>query len=362
MSNDNEKISMRQAMLFIIVVFCAPAIRYIPLYTVNQAGQAAWLSPLITLILELVYILVWWGFFKKYERKSFVEIIKDIMGKIFGNIVCIMYFLWITLMLVFYLRMYGERVVSTSMSSINIIIILVIMFITVWYVLRSGIVPLAKMNEIIFLGLGGIFILYNILVLPELKMENLFPITYKDVVPIFKANLGIMAMFSLNIIVLMFNDKIDHKGENKKLSIKTLATIMLISLLVISVPLCVFGAPILVKLSIPYLNAMMQISLFDIIERVESGIMMAWILADFVLFCVLIYSAMHMIKKSFNLSNVKPLIPIYMLGVFFLSFYLTKSSLEAQTLSKTILTYAALLMGYILPIFIFCIGKIRKKV
>ncbi|MDD2505659.1 MAG: GerAB/ArcD/ProY family transporter, partial [Bacilli bacterium] len=335
---DNEKISVRQAMLFFIVLFCAPAIRYIPLYTCEQAQQAAWLAPLITFVLELIYMSVWWRFLKRYEKKSFVYIIKDILGKIFGNTICICYFLWITLMLAYNLRMYAERIVSSAMVNVNIIVILLVMLIIVGYVMKKGIVTVAKMNELFFLGIAGMFILYNFLILPEINVQNLFPITYKDILPIFKATFCIISVFGYNVLIFMFNDQIDYKTEFKKVSIKTINILTIFSLFVIGIPLSVFGWSIISKMRIPYLSTMMQINLFDIIERIESGLIMIWIITDFILVYVFIYSAIHMIKVSFNLCNVKPLVNIYILGILLLSVLLAKTDLELKIFSGGILT------------------------
>jgi len=288
MSNDNGKISVRQAMILFIIIFCAPAIRYIPLYTAQQAKQAAWLSPLITFIFMLIYILIFSGVIKKYEQKSFVDITKDILGKIVGNIVVIMYFLWITLLLSYNLRMYVERIASAAMPNVSVFVSLTAMLIIVGFVVKFGIIPLAKMGELFFIGLAAIFILYNFLILPEIHIKNLLPISYTDAFPVFQASFGILAIFSYNILIFMFNDKIEHKGEFKKLGIKTVVVITLISLLVIIIPLGVFGDAVLVKMPIPYLNTMMQISLFDIIERVEAGIIMFWIVTDFMLISIFI--------------------------------------------------------------------------
>ena len=362
MSNDNGKISVRQAMMLFIVMFCAPAIRYIPVFSTEQAKQAAWLAPLIACVLEFVYMMVWYKFLEKYRDKSFVDIIKAILGKIIGNIVVIIYFLWITFLLSYNLKMYAERIVSTVMPDVNIIVILLVMLITVVYVVKNGIITMTKMNELFFLSLGVIFILYNILILPSIEIKNLFPITYKDAFPIFKANFAILTIFAYNIVIFMFNDKIDHKGEFKKLSIKTLVIITIISILVIAVPLCVFGWSIVVKMPVPYLSTMMEISLFNIIERIEAGIIIFWIISDFIISAIFIYSAIHIIKISFNLSNVKPLLSIYVIGIFFLSLILANSTLELQTLSEIIITPLNIIMGYIIPILIFGVGKLRKKV
>jgi hypothetical protein len=85
-------------------------------------------------------------------------------------------------------------------------------------------------------------------------------------------------------------------------------------------------------------------------------------IADFALIAIFVYSVMHMLKLSFKLSNVMPLKVIYIVGIFFLSLILAKSTLELKILSQTVITIYNIIMGYAIPILIYIIAKIRKKV
>ncbi len=244
----------------------------------------------------------------------------------------------------------------------NLYIVIGSMLVVVGYILKEGLIPLAKMAELFIIFLGGIFLIYNILIIPEMQIKNLFPITYKDTFSIFKASYPIMSIFGYNILIFMFNDDIEHKGEFKKASIMSVLTLIIISFIVIIVPISVFGSSVISDMPIPFLNTMMEISLFDVIERIESGIIMFWIITDFMLVSIFVYSAIHMLKVSFKMPNVKPLTLIYIVGIFFLSLIIAKSTAELQTFSENILTLTNIIMGFCLPIFIFLIGKVRKKV
>lgn len=360
--NNTNKISVRQSFFLLILLFCAPAVRYFPLYSSMKASQAAWLCPIVGLGLLFIYMLIWNEFIKKYEKKSFLYIITDILGKYIGSFVGIVYFLWITYFLSYNVRMYSERILSSALPGTSICLLIGTMLFVVGYVLRKGIITLGKMSEVFFYVLAIIFLFYNILVLPEIKLNNMYPITYKDILPVIKGSAPIISIFGYSVALFMLNDKIEHKGEFKKMGIKTILIISFIAYEVIMLPIAVFGSEIVAKMPIPYLNTMMQISIFNIIERVESGIIMFWIVTDFFLVAIFAYSAIHMIKLTFKLDNVKPLITIYLIGLFFLSHIIAKSSYELVTFSENILTPFNVLIGYITPILIYLVGKIRKKV
>ena len=107
---------------------------------------------------------------------------------------------------------------------------------------------------------------------------------------------------------------------------------------------------------------MMEISLFDIIERVESGIIMFWIISDFTLIAIFVYSAMHILKISLKISNIRPFTILYLAAIFFISLSLAKNTMELKILSERFITWLNIAMGYCIPILIFIIAKIRKKV
>lgn len=360
--NTENKISVKQSFLLFILMFCAPAVRYFPLYSAQKANQAAWLSPFVALILLFIYVLIWNQYVKKYEKKSFLQIINDILGKFFGTVVGAIYFIWITYFLAYNVRMYAERILSSALPSVDISLLVLSMLVVVCYVLKNGINPLAKMAEIFFYVLTIIFVVYNVLVLPEIKLENMFPITHKDILPIINGCAPIISIFGYSTVLFMFNDKIDHKGEFKKISIKSILIITFISFEVIMLPISVFSPEIVAKMPIPYLNTMMQISLFDTLERLESAIIMFWLLTDFMLIAIFIYSALHMIKITYKLQNINPLLAIYVIGIFFLSIIMASSSHELVTFSENILTPTNILIGYLTPILIYIVGKIRKKI
>lgn len=362
MSNDNGKISVKQAMILMILYFCSPAIRYLPIYTTKMAKQSAWLAPFIAVIFLIIYIIIWSKIIEKYKSKSFIDIISDILGKFLGTIIVIIFTLWVTLYIAYGTRVYAERLLVSAMPDISIFLIIGSMLLIVGYILKQGIVSLAKMAELFSLLVAVIFITYNILVIPQMKVEYLFPVTYKDAFSIFKASLSMLSLFGSGILIFFFNDKIDHKGEFKKLGIRTAILSASIFLVMIFVSLSVYGWKIISNMPVPYLTTMMNISLFDVIERIELGIVMFWIITDFIMISVCIYSVLNLLKSIFKLPSVNPIINIYIVALFFLSIIIAKSALELQVCAEKILTPGNIVLGYCFPIVLFAIGKLRKKI
>lgn len=362
MSSINNKISLRQALLLFLMFLGSPTITLVPRLTNESAKQAAWLTPIISMIFFGLFLFVLQGFYKKHKEKSLIDIFETIIGKVLTKIVCIIYFLWITLTCSITLRYFAERLVSTIFPNSNILVYIIIISILISYVLRGGIEVVARMNEI-FLGL--ILIIYlttNVLIMPQLKIENYFPITYKDIMPVLGGGIIITSLWGFIIVVFMFSDKITNMENIKKMGLKVMLFLGFLTLMSILIPLGLFGTSFLSNISLPYFMSVREISIMDFIERIEASVVSLWILTDFVFLTVLVYSALYVFKKVFSLSKIKPYINIYMVITILLSLLMSKQIFELWDFSKHISVPLNLFMGYCIPIIIFIVGKIRRKI
>jgi hypothetical protein len=171
-----------------------------------------------------------------------------------------------------------------------------------------------------------------------------------------------ISLFGSGLLIFFFNDKIDHKGEFKRLSVKMAIFSAIIFLIMIVVSVSVYGWKIISNMPVPYLSTMMSISFYDVIERVELGIIIFWIITDFMMFSVCIYSILHILKIMFKLPSVNPIINIYIVVLFFLSLIIGKTASELQVYAEKILTPGNIILGYCFPVFILIIGKLRKRI
>jgi spore germination protein KB len=359
---DRRKISLRQTLLLFINILASPVIRFVPTEAIKAAKQAAWLSPLISFVVLVLYFLLLQNLFKRHENESLIEIFQDIIGRLLGRALSMFYFLWITLLASYYTRMYAERVVSTLFPNVNIILIILVMLITVAYVMRDGIVTLARMNEIFVLIIILIFLISGTLLMPQMKIKNFLPITYEDIIPIFKGSLSIIALWPFFTFILMFSDKITNKENLKKGGFQASILITFLVTISITISLGTFGWSIVTKTPVPYYYAIRQISLFNIIERIEAGAITIWLLADFIIISSFTFAAVHILKLLFKTSDTKPLINIYTVILFFLSLLIGRSRFELSALSEDVLLPVNIFMGLVVPLIIFIVGKFRGRI
>lgn len=362
MLSSRNKISTKQAMILFITSIYSPFVRLAAGYTAKEAHQAAWLAPLFSVAFVFLLITILSKTYERYKKESYLDITYDIMGMFIGKIIAIVYIVWLTILLALYVRFYAERLVTSIYPRTNISFFIVVMLILVAYVLRSGIVPLARMNEIIFLFITFIFVVLVFLLIPSVDINKLTPISYLDIVPVFKATINITGINIYIFFIFMISDQINNKENIKKIGLQVIVFIFISLTCLIIVTVGTLGSSVVEKLPLSFLSAVKTISVLGFIEKLESILVATWIAADFIIITVFSFVILNLLKSFFNLSDEKPFINIFMIFMYFLSLYICDEVFELQAFSSEFAIYMNVVLGLLVPIFIFMVGKIRKKV
>ncbi len=359
---DREKISLKQALFLFLTAVYTPAVRLAANYTAIEANHAGWLCPLASF--PVLVILLWLikSIYMKHKTASFSDLLNIILGKLAGKIVLMIYIVYITLLLALYVRYYAERLVTSTYPGIKIQLFMVVMLVMVAYILRKGIVIIARMNEIIIIFLTFVFFLLFIFLMPEIEINKLTPISYMDILPVMKGSLGITALWIYIFFIFIFSDRIMEKDKVMDKGLGISVFLLLVTLFLIISSIGSLGASIISRTPLSFYAAVRQVKAFGIFERLESILVTSWVISDFIIISVFTFIILEMVKGLFNLSHIKPLINIFILFIYVLSLYISKNIFELQTYSSAFAVPANIFFGFIFPLILLLIGKIRRKV
>ncbi len=357
-----EKISIRQLMLILFVITYTPTMRAIPVHTAKTAHQAAWLSPLITLAAVIPVILMFSSIYKKYKEESFMEITEDIFGKIAGKIITILYITLLTLLSAVNSRNYAEKLVATMFPNVNVMVFLVIMLAFVAFILRkSGLVVLARMNEIIFPILVTIFLSVFLLALKDIKISRITPISPLDFFPVLQGSSVVTAVFSHLPFLFLLSNNVNNKEKLKKVCLPAAGILAFLIMVLIIVCIGMLGTSTIELTRIPFVTAVKQVSLFHTLERVEAAVISQWIFSDFMLISIMLLIVLNLFKSLLKLSDTKPFIGIYSVINLLFSLMLARNIGELEPFISTVMYPTIIFLGFAMPVFVFVVGKIRKK-
>lgn len=358
---DKGKITMLQAVLLFLIMTYSGTMRGIPQIANKEAAQAAWLTPVFSLLFLIILILIVKRFVTKYPNKSIADIICDIMGKPFGKLIIIIYILWFLILLALYVRYFDERLLSTNYKVADIEIFPIILLVLVGIMLRSGIVVIARMNKIIFPLLAIQFFLIIVLMIPRIDIDHITPISHLDIVPVFKGSMVVVGMWVYFFFFFMISDKIITNKNFRKSVLFSTIFIFIATISLLITELGIFGSETLLQLPLPLLMTVKNISKGGEFSGLESLFLSFWILADFITATLFAYIIIRLLKSLFGLKNPMPLLSILLIFTYLLSLFITNEVFELQAFSEKIGFPMNVIMGFGVPVIVFFTGKVRKK-
>lgn len=362
MLSSREKISIRQAMIILLVILFAPTIRAIPSYTAAAAKQSAWLSPIITLFITIPIIFIVNSIYKAYKNESFIEVIEDILGKIPGKAIAVFYIVQLTILVVANIRSYSEGLVSSIFPNVKLSVFSAVMLITVAMTIRKGIVVITRICEIINKITLPTFLIIAAFSFKNIKLERITPISHLDFFPLMKANISILAAWSHFLYLFLFGEYINNKEKLKKECTKTIILITILTMLAIALTIGLLGASTVELSPNAYILAVKQVSIFGAIERIEAAIISLLIFADYMIISILLFTILNLYKLLFKLDDTKPLINIYLIIIFFLVEIVSRNQFEMKVFVDSVVVPLNIFLGFIFPVVVFIVGKIRRKI
>jgi spore germination protein KB len=357
-----DKVSMRQLGMIYIITGFSPAIRFLPAFTAKVAKEAGWVSPIAAIIPIVLTVFCLHKVFSKTKDRNSFDIINSILGKYVGNFIIILHLIWVLFLLGYYVRLHGERLASTLFPNINITLFIVVILIITSFILRSGATAIARMGEFITPILLLLFTFTAVFLLPKTRPDALLPVYFNDSIPLIKASIGTLSLFSYAMILFMFSNSIVGKENIAKSMLKAglVYFIMLIVLLIMSIG--ILGSSVTARASNPFLIIVKQISILDTIENIESLVIAMWLLSDAMMIVTLALVSLNIMKYLFKLSDQRNLINILFVLIYIFSLGIASNRLEMDLFASTILIYFNTIIGYGTPALLYVIGIARKKV
>ena len=360
-TNSNNTVSVRQLVMVFIFIMYSPIVRFLPSYAAKNAKEAGWVSAVPALIPTFVLIYFMHVILNKGKGDNLVEIIKDILGIYVAKLALIIHLMWVLFLLGFYLRISGERLVSSIYPNVNITFFIVVNLIVISYILRSGATTIARMGEILLPILIILYLFVTSFLFAKIRRDAIFPVYFNDIGPILKASVGTLSMYSMMFLLFFFSDKIIGKKNITKTFFKgSLVLFGIISILLVTT-IGTLGSSVTVRAPIPFLLTAKQISVMDTIENIESFVVALWLLTDTVLIAVLTVIFMNIAKHVFGIKEPKRLINIFFVFLFILALGIASNRIEIDLTAHRLLPVLNPIIGFGTPTLLFVVGKLRRR-
>lgn len=331
-------------------------------FIVSFAKQDAWVSVILSTLVGFFIILLQTYLGKIYYDKTYIEIIRIVLGKWIGGFISIN-FIFIsfigTAQIVWYIGDFftTEFMPETPVYTINLLFV-ASMVIALLY----GIEAIARAFELFYYIIIPIFIISMVMLLPNIKIDNLMPVFENGIGSVLKGSIpllifAVLPMIFLNMIYpINVNDikmakKAIFKGYFLGMSFIFILTLMCC---------LVLGSVITANSRFAAFLLITDINIGIIFTRMEALIVVMWLLTIFNSAIFYFYTLVVGISKILKLKDhTKIIIPLGFIVLIFSEFIYTNVPYEINWDYFVWLPYI-LTFGLILPIILIVVYFIKK--
>ena len=351
-------------MAIYILSLTVPGVRTFFSVVTRKGENGAWISPFFAIIPSIIFVLILNKLLnikiKNNKKVNLTTIFDTVYGKTVGFILSMTYLVWVIFSASLETRLFAERLISTTFIYTPIKFFILTMLVIVAMAARNKITYFGRFAEIILELFVGIVLFVLIAGIQNVDMTNLWPPT--KLKEIFVGSFSSINLLSLLTFSLFISDKIVDKEKFKKFGIIGSMIAIVISILGIIITLGTFGKELLPTFSQPFFMAVKVISIFGVLERIESVFTTFWVAMDFIIITYSIIVASQICKFKFKLSERKIAVNPIILIVYILSVILTSNFFSLQLIARDVALNINIIFGLFIPVITYIVAKIRKLV
>ena len=288
-----------------------------------------------------------------------------VFGRIAGKIICTILLLWLMILLGLYIKYSGEKLVSTVYVGTDIRVLLFLLVVLVGIILRSGLETFERMNKLIFvLALTQFLFLCGALITTEFSVENITPISFSDIGPIFRSVPYPITIYVYFTFFLIFNDQIQYGKRSPLIISSAVAFEVIVNTILLLSVVGTLGWELTDKMAFPFLKATESIQMGSSANSggFESLFISIWMVLEFVIVFFFAYIIVRLIRDIFQLKRPIPVLTAVLGFGYFFAIYICNDSYELFKFSEYIVPPVNLALGLCLPVLLFITAKVRKLI
>lgn len=301
MFSNNDKISIRQMQILLILTMFGSVSLTLPRTTAEIAGQDGWM-----LVIGAAIIMIGYAYFittlgKMFPEKTIVEYSGEIVTKPIGYLIVTVFIIKMITFLGLELRVFSELVKQTLLINTPIEYIMIFFMFTLVYLARKGFECRGRIAEIIiFLSIIPIFLIL-LFAIKGINVENmapLFALSYKD---FFSGSYFLsIKTVGLEFLLITLAYVRTQKGVTKA-TVQSILFLMVIGLIINFVTVGLFGPKNTARQIWPVMTIMQVIELPGaFIERQDALMMSFWILTMVILNSAYLFYSSLAISRLFK--------------------------------------------------------------
>ncbi|MFD4815071.1 GerAB/ArcD/ProY family transporter [Peribacillus butanolivorans] len=360
---EKGKIGSRQLTILVILYTVGDSILVIPSIVASEAKQNGWVSGIFSVaIAPLLVVFLYDALRKCYPDLTLVEYSQKILGKWLGKAISLLFISYFFISTATYMREIGDFMTSQIMPDTPIQVIMFLFMSIVLMSARLGLEPLARSAEILFPFVVILLSSLMILLLPEIKFQNLQPVWEGGLKPVIRGSIPFIVFpFIESVAVLMILPFVSQKDRIRKSLFvgQLLAGSVLIIITMLAI--LVLGVDLTAKEIYPSYKLAQKINIANFLTRLEAILAIIWFITIFFRFSLFFYVTVLGLAQTLKLQDYRPL--VFPFGMILLVFTLimAPNTVYYSNFILDIWPFYAMTFGFLLPLLLLTIAKVHKK-
>lgn len=359
---EKGKISVRQFRVLVIFFTIGTSILVTPSILASYARQDAWIAVMISIGAGLLIVWLFTAIAGFYPNLNFVQVNEKVLGKWLGKIISLLFLTLPFIYTVELLYYSGTFITVNLMTETPIVVLHIMLALILVMAVRLGLETFSRTAEINIIAFNMLFLIL-LFVTPQIKIEYIQPVMENGIKPLFLPVLHLVDVSYFNAVVLLmiYPAYVNQPKEaQKSFFIGTLIGGFVV-LVITMLSTMVLGVDTTIRNLYPGYALAKKINIGGFLQRIEAIIAFMWIMTTYFKMLIYFYATCLGLAQVLNLKDYRPItLPLAMIAVAFAS-TMIPNVVEQQNWDKGVNLVFSLTVGGFLPLFIFVVAWIRKK-
>lgn len=357
---NNSRISVPEAVSIVLIVLVAHTLVSLPKSLLNVNGSATLINLLYVGIIMFFLVLLIVKLFKSFAGQDIIDISNFLGGPVFQKIVGMIFILYFIFSSSILLRNFCECLKTVYYPMTSLFFILLTFIIALCISNNFNFSVTAKINliilPIIFVSILFIFFANN----QNLSFENLTPILGNGLFDTFVTGLGNLGAFGGIVFLYFIPPYLKEPKKFKKVAMISIGLSIVYLIICVAIILLTFTFLLKVDEIMPLYSAARYIEFGSFFQRLESILLLIWIIGMACYFSITLHIAMNIFKKVTNIRDSKPLLIPFALLMLSISLMPSNYSIS-KYLETDIYPRIVIWIGLILSTLILSLAYLKKR-
>ena len=314
-----ESITSRQMIALITLTRLSTALSIMPTNNIRPFNQDIWIMVLVSIIYTYLFMVPLLYLTNKFRDVSMIAYLDIIHGKVIGKILAFLYGMYFLFTSIHAATIQSELVTTSILPDTSENLIVFAMTVTCVYCVSRGFIAGIRGVEILSPIAITIVLILMTFGINNFRYDLLLPILSDSTV--LDINLGAMELttfYQETFFITTLVPYLENKDDINKIFLKSAIYSLGLLAIIVVIAYITFGVEYIQHSNFPFLLYARSIDIFEVVERIDSVAVVAWIIASSIRISAFLDISVNTIREIFNKDEKEKKILLFLSSILIL--------------------------------------------